>query len=215
MEPKRPSTALFFSFIPGLGQVYCGTFLRGLAFLGGIFLCLILFDFSFWDIGGFSLPDPYILLYVVLLIWAGSAADAYLLVKDRGSELPEQETPLLHYIAYLILVAIIVTFGVGIFFILTVILGMAAMFSGHEPPPGNITITAEKIGDLIILQNVDGAPSSYTGLWVSVNGMPLNETLNLSKGSLMVVNGTAREDHVRVMGCWVYGGCSTMLDTVV
>jgi hypothetical protein len=220
MPEKNPFISLICSLLPGLGQIYNGEDHRGVLFFFGVLLSFTAFIFGIFGFFGFELYDlSIIFLPVAVIIWVGSGVDAYLRAKKMSSgEIEAREMKTLSLFLFILgaitaILVLILIFGIALLF--AAASWMDSYSAMHEDRHLNITINAEKIGSSITLTNIGGEPSGLEEYGVLVNDLIVNQTLNATEGSHLVVNGTPGMDHVVVRGCWVWGACQTFLDTYV
>ncbi|NMB79907.1 MAG: hypothetical protein GYA23_12530 [Methanomicrobiales archaeon] len=217
---KNPFISLILSLVPGLGQVYNGEPLRGVAFLLGVFLSAGICIFGFFGGLDFALLEIAIYLVVVtLIIWAGAAADAFIRAgRMNAGELPL--TPANGWHMLLFLVGAIILAGI----IFVVALLQFLIFAGeamgsyagmHAERHLNITVRAERVGSQVLITNVGGEPSGLEQYGVWINGVYQDQQLDATPGSTLLVNASGRNDTVKVRGCWISGSCQTFLNTVV
>ena len=178
------------------------------------------FIFGIFGFFGFEIYDlSFIFLPVTVIIWVGSAVDAYLRAKKINSgKLEAREIKTLSLFLFILgaitaVLVLILIFGIALLFAATS--WMDSYSAMHEDRHLNITINAEKSGSSITLTNIGGEPSGLEEYGVLVNDLMVNQTLNATEGSHLVVNGTPGMDHVVVRGCWVWGACQMFLDTYV
>jgi TM2 domain-containing membrane protein YozV len=220
MPRKNPFISIMCSILPGLGQIYNGENHRGVVFFFGVLLSFSALIFGIFGFLGFELSELFIIfLPVAVILWVGSGVDAYLRGKKMNSgEIEAREMRTLSLVLFIIsaitaVLVFILLFGIVLFF--AAASWMDSYSSMHEDRHLNITVNAEKIGSSITLINNGGEPSELMEYGVFVNEHPINQTLNATAGSRLVVNGTSGMDHVVVRGCWVWGACQTFLDTYV
>ena len=220
MPEKNPFISLICSLLPGLGQIYNGEDHRGVLFFFGVLLSFTAFFFGIFGFFGFEFSELFIIfLPVSVILWVGSGVDAYLRAKKMNSgELEAREMKTLSLFLFILgaitaVLVLILIFGIALLF--AAASWMDSYSSMHEDRHLNITINAEKTGNSITLTNKGGEPSGLEEYGVLVNELLINQTLNATEGSRLVINGTQRMDHVVVRGCWVWGACQTFLDTYV
>ena len=220
MPHKNPFISLICSILPGLGQIYNGEDHRGVLFFFGVFLNFTAFIFGIFGFFGFELYVLSIIFFpVALILWVGSGVDAYLRAKKMNSgEIEARELKTLSLFLFILgaitaVLVFILIFGIALLF--AAASWMESDSSMHEDRHLNITVNAEKTGSSIMLTNIGGELSGLEEYGVLVNELMVNQTLNATEGSHLVVNGTPGMDHVVVRGCWVWGACQTFLDTYV
>ena len=220
MPEKNSFISLISSLLPGLGQIYNGEDHRGVLFFFGVSLSFTTFIFGIFGFFGFEIYDlSFIFLPVTVIIWVGSAVDAYLRAKKMNSgELEAREMKTLSLFLFILgaitaILVLILIFGIALLFLAAS--WMDSYSAMHEDRHLNITVNAEKTGSSIMLTNIGGELSGLEEYGVLVNELMVNQTLNATEGSHLVVNGTPGMDHIVVRGCWVWGACQTFLDTYV
>jgi hypothetical protein len=220
MPQKNPHISIICSILPGLGQIYNGEDHRGVLFFFGVLLSFTAFIFGIFGFFGFEFSELFIIIIpVAVILWVGSGVDAYLRAKKMNSgEIEAREMKTLSLVLFILgaitaVLVFILIFGIALFF--AAASWMDSYSSMHEDRHLNITVKAEKTGSSITLTNIGGEPSDLVEYGVFVNEYLINQTLNATEGSRLVVNGTPGMDHVVVRGCWVWGACQTFLDTFV
>ena len=220
MSEKKPLISFFASIIPGLGQLCNGENRRGLFLFLGVFFSLAIsllgmcgaFGFIFYDFTNFLLP-------LGLILWAGSAVDAFLRAgrMNRG----EIAAPGANRLSMILLVAGALIAALVVFILCGLLLLFAAASywdsyaEMHAERHLDIRVSAERNGSQIILTNGGGESSGLSSYGIQLNGQPQDQRLNATPGSSVAINGSNGEDHVVVRGCWITGACQTFLNTVV
>lgn len=221
MAHRSPLARAFCSVIPGLGQVCNGETARGAAFFLGTYLSFLIFILGIIGMFGFGWYFDALIgfLGLAVILWAGSIYDAYNRAKRMNNgELEARPANKLHIILFLVMVIVlllILVAAAGVVFLMAIISMMESNVKMHEIPPHNITVSAEKNGTTVLLSHVAGNTSGLLEYMVRVNGVVTDQSLNITGGSTVLVNGTAGRDHVTVDAYWLTGAKKTILDTYI
>jgi|GEM_PF-4811754 len=222
-ENKRPMSGLYL-LVPGLGQVYCGEVLRGIAIYLATYVLLFLWLLgSLWllDFLGFPFLNGYLLLPFLLglAVWAFGAWDAYTWNRKMlAGEIPWKAPERTHLVLFIVAAVVLVFIGLAVTGLLLALFGFAAMISmfSYESRLPDITLTAEKTGGVITIQNIGNETADYAGFTVVVNGQKINGTYRAEPRVPFTVNSTNATDRVVVsMVSYTDGMHRTLLNTTV
>lgn len=87
MKRKSKFLTFIFSFFPGLGQIYLGLGMRGLAFMGAFFGILIFTGFMHEFL---NIRDSILFIWFIPIIWLISMVDSMILVNEINRERMEK-----------------------------------------------------------------------------------------------------------------------------
>lgn len=219
---KRPMGMLYL-VVPGLGQVYCGELLCGTLVFLVTYLALftwILGSLSLLGFLGFGFMNDYLLLPLLLGLgaWAWGAWDACTCNRKMvAGEIPWQEPCGLHLVLFIAGAVFLLLAGLAVTGTLYFMFGLSAMAAtySHESRPLNITLTAEKTGGVITIQNRGNETSPFNEFIVLFNDQPLNRTYDAEPGGQFTINSTNATDRVTVYMINPVGIRSTLLNTSV